>query len=179
MANLAKNTTATIVLSLRYRDAPAAIEWLCEAFGFEKHFVVPGEDGTIAHAQLVFGNGMIMLGSARDDEFGELQKPLETPDSPVSKSAYVIVDDVDAHHARAVAAGGAGGHDAGGSGLWRAPLRLPRPRGQSLELRQLRSLGVTPRGRMCRCRRRENGSSIHDLPVSIVRAVNGGGTTSC
>ena len=105
MANLAKNTTATIVPSLRYRDAPAAIEWLCEAFGFEKHFVVPGEDGTIAHAQLVFGNGMIMLGSARDDEFGELQKPLETADSPVSKSAYVIVDDVDAHHARATAAG--------------------------------------------------------------------------
>ena len=105
MTGLAKNTTATIVPSLRYRDAPAAIEWLCEAFGFEKHLVVPGEDGTITHAQLVFGNGMIMLGSARDDAFGRIQKPLDTPDSPVSKSAYVIVDDVDAHHARAVAAG--------------------------------------------------------------------------
>ena len=105
MANLAKDTTATIVLSLRYRDAPAAIEWLHEAFGFEKHLVVPGEDGTIAHAQLVFGNGMIMLGSARDDEFGKLQRPLDTAESPVSQSVYVIVDDVDAHHARAAAAG--------------------------------------------------------------------------
>ena len=101
----ARNTTTTIIPALRYRDAPAAIEWLCEAFGFEKHLVVPGGNGTIDHAQLVFGNGMIMLGSAREDAFGQLQKPLDAPGAPVSKSAYVIVTDVDAHHARAVAAG--------------------------------------------------------------------------
>ena len=105
MTNLAKTATATIVPSLRYRDAPAAIEWLCEAFGFEKHLVVPGEDGMIAHAQLVCGNGMIMLGSARDDEFGALQQPMETPDSPVPQSVYAIVDDVDAHYTRAAATG--------------------------------------------------------------------------
>ena len=105
MTTLAKSTTATIVPSLRYRDAPAAIDWLCKAFGFKQHLVVPGEAGTIAHAQLVFGNGMIMLGSARDDDFGRLQRPLDAPDAPVSESAYVIVSDVDAHHARAAAAG--------------------------------------------------------------------------
>ena len=105
MTTLAKLTTATIVPSLRYRDAPAAIDWLCKAFGFEQHLVVPGEAGTIAHAQLVFGNGMIMLGSARDDDLGRLQRPLDAPDAPVSESAYVIVSDVDAHHARAAAAG--------------------------------------------------------------------------
>ena len=75
MADNAKQTIATVIPTLRYRDAPAAIEWLCRAFGFEKHLVVPGDDGTIAHAQLVFGNGMIMLGSARDDEFGRLKQP--------------------------------------------------------------------------------------------------------
>ena len=105
MTNLAKNTTATIVPSLSYRDAPAAIEWLCRAFGFEKHLVVPAEDGTIAHAQLVFGNGMIMLGSARDDDPGKPREPLHAADGRVWKTAYVIVDDVDAHHARAAAAG--------------------------------------------------------------------------
>ncbi len=105
MRSLAKDTTATLIPTLRYRDAAAAIDWLCTAFGFEKHLVVPGEDGTITHAQLVFGNGMVMLGSARDDDFGHLQKPLATPDAPVSQSPYVIVSDVDAHHARAVAAG--------------------------------------------------------------------------
>ena len=61
-----------MIPTLRYENAPAAIEWLCEAFGFEKHLVVPGEKGKIAHAQLVFGNGMIMLGSAGDDDFGVL-----------------------------------------------------------------------------------------------------------
>ena len=67
-------TPARIIPTLRYADAPAAIEWLRRAFGFECRFVVPGENGTIAHAQLTFGNGMIMGGSARDDEFGRLQK---------------------------------------------------------------------------------------------------------
>lgn len=75
MANNAKQTVATVIPTLRYRDAAAAIEWLCKAFGFEKHLVVPGENGAIAHAQLIFGNGMIMLGSARDDEFGTLNNP--------------------------------------------------------------------------------------------------------
>ena len=55
-----KNTVSTVIPAMRYRDANAAIEWLCKAFGFEKHFVVPGENGTVAHAQLTFGNGMIM-----------------------------------------------------------------------------------------------------------------------
>jgi uncharacterized glyoxalase superfamily protein PhnB len=41
----------------RYRNAPAAIEWLCATFGFEKHLVVPNDDGTVAHVQLSFGNG--------------------------------------------------------------------------------------------------------------------------
>ena len=105
MTGGAKRTRATIIPTLRYRDAPAAIDWLCRAFGFERHLVVPADDGGIAHAQLVFGNGMIMLGSARDDAFGQLQTPLADPQGPVAQSPYLIVDDVDAHHAGAAAAG--------------------------------------------------------------------------
>ena len=105
MAENAKNTRATVIPTLRYKDAPAAIAWLREAFGFEEHLVVPGENGTIAHAQLTFGNGMIMLGSVRDDEFGELQKPPSALDGVVSQSPYIIVEDVDKHYKRAVAAG--------------------------------------------------------------------------
>ena len=96
---------ANIVPTLRYHDAPAAIDWLCKAFGFERHLVVPGENGTIAHAQLTFGNGMIMLGTARDDDFGKLQKPPRDVGGVGTQSPYVIVPDADAHHARAVAAG--------------------------------------------------------------------------
>jgi uncharacterized glyoxalase superfamily protein PhnB len=90
---------------MRYRDAATAIEWVCKAFGFEKHLVVPGENGTVAHAQLAFGNGMIMLGSARDDEFGQWVKPPRETGGVGTQSAYVVVDDADAHYARAKAAG--------------------------------------------------------------------------
>jgi uncharacterized glyoxalase superfamily protein PhnB len=95
---------ANIIPAMRYRDAAAAIEWLCRAFGFEKHLVVPGDAGTIAHAQLVLGNGMITLGSARDDAWGTLvQPPLDR--GGATGAVYVVVDDADAHHARAAAAG--------------------------------------------------------------------------
>jgi uncharacterized glyoxalase superfamily protein PhnB len=105
MSGNAKITTSTVIPAMRYRDAAAAIEWLCNAFDFEKHLVVPGENGGIAHAQLAFGNGMIMLGSARDDEFGQWVKPPREIGGIGTQSAYVIVDDADAHYARAKAAG--------------------------------------------------------------------------
>jgi uncharacterized glyoxalase superfamily protein PhnB len=89
---------------MRYVDAPRMLDWLCQAFGFENHLVVPGEHGTIAHAQLVLGNGMIMLGSARKDELAELMRPAREAGTN-TQSAYVIVRDVDAHCARAPAAG--------------------------------------------------------------------------
>ena len=105
MANTAKNTTATVIPTMRYNDVAAAIEWLCDAFGFEKHLVVPGDDGTIVHAQLVFGNGMIMLGSARESEFDNLQRPPSALGGAVSQSSYIIVEEADKHYGRAVAAG--------------------------------------------------------------------------
>jgi uncharacterized glyoxalase superfamily protein PhnB len=96
----------TIISTMRFHDAPRAIEWLCDAFGFEKHLVVRGEDeGTIAHAQLTLGDAMIMLSSHRDDEFGKLQVAMPSRSAVTTQSAYVIVDDCDQHHARAVAAG--------------------------------------------------------------------------
>jgi uncharacterized glyoxalase superfamily protein PhnB len=55
MSSLSNKRKATIIPVLRYRNAPAAIEWLCQTFGFEKHLVVPNGDGTIAHAQLSGG----------------------------------------------------------------------------------------------------------------------------
>jgi uncharacterized glyoxalase superfamily protein PhnB len=96
---------ATIIPTMRYRDANAAIDWLCRAFGFEKHLVVPDGKSGVAHAELTHGNGMVMLGSARDDDFGKLQKTPAEVGGVGTQSAYVIVADVDKHHGRAVAAG--------------------------------------------------------------------------
>jgi uncharacterized glyoxalase superfamily protein PhnB len=104
MSRHAKQTCATIVPALQYRDAPAAVDWLCHAFGFEKRMVVPGENNTIAHAELSFGNGMIMLGSRKDTDYGRLlTEPRQA--GAVTQGLYVIVDDADAHYARAKAAG--------------------------------------------------------------------------
>lgn len=97
-------TGGVVIPTMRYRDAAAAIDWLCRAFGFSRHLVVPAGDGGVAHAQLTLGNGMIMLGDARDDAFGALQAP-PAPGAPVTQSPYIVVDDPDAHYARAKAAG--------------------------------------------------------------------------
>ena len=101
-----KNTTV-VIPSLRYADAPKAIDWLCNAFGFERHLVVPDEGGTIAHAQLRIGNGMLMLGSGGNHEgpFDKLVRPPASREQVRPSSVYVIVDDPDAHCTRARAAG--------------------------------------------------------------------------
>ncbi len=96
---------ASIIPAMRYRNAAKAIEWLCGAFGFEKHMVVPGENGTIAHAQLIFGNGMIMLGSMHDNDFGKVVQPPKSPEFINTQSAYVVVKEIDQHYKKAVAAG--------------------------------------------------------------------------
>ena len=94
-----------VIPALRYEDAAAAIEWLCAAFGFERHLVVPAEEGRIAHAQLALGRGLVMLGSVRDDDFGRLQRTPRQVGGVGTQSVYAVVADVDAHHARAAAAG--------------------------------------------------------------------------
>lgn len=100
------NLKAGIIPGLRYRAAPAAIDWLCDVLGFERHLVVPNEDGTIAHAQLVLGSGMIMLGSAHDGEFDDIVVP-SAPGGQLTQSAYIVVEEVRALYER-VRASGAG-----------------------------------------------------------------------
>jgi len=95
------------VPTLRYVDAPRAIAWLTTAFGFQAQAVYPGENGTIAHAQLTFGSGMIMLGSVRDDAHATQRSPGEL-DGRTTGGIYVILEsdaDVDRHYERARAAG--------------------------------------------------------------------------
>jgi uncharacterized glyoxalase superfamily protein PhnB len=106
MSTLAKNTVSTIIPSLRYDDALKAIDWLCNAFGFEKQAVYADDKGVVQHAQLTFGNGMIMLGSADNgSEWGKQVAQTEEIGLRETQSPCVIVADADAHYARAKAAG--------------------------------------------------------------------------
>ena len=111
MNSQAKSCPSTVVPSLRYRNALAAIDWLIRAFGFEKQAVYLGPDSTtVMHAQLTFGNGMVMLGSVaiEGDNENEYNKLMVQPDEVggrETKGIYLIVNDADQVHATAKAAG--------------------------------------------------------------------------
>ena len=94
-----------IIPGLRYRQAPAAIDWLCQVIGFERHAVYEGEGGTILHAELTLGNGMVMLGTGKDDEYSRNFKSPTELGGIETCALYIVVADADAAHSRAVAAG--------------------------------------------------------------------------
>ena len=87
--------------ALRYEDASAAIKWLCDAFGFHEKLIVEGEAGSIAHAELRLGSGIVMLGSAKEDGLGKSPGR----QGEVSSVVYICVTDADAHCKRAKEAG--------------------------------------------------------------------------
>ncbi len=105
MSDQVVQTGSRIVPTMRYRDAAAAVDWLCRAFGFERHLVVPGEDGGVRHAQLVFGSGMVMVSPGHDSAYDQFVKPPADVGGVCTQSAYIIVPDADAHYATAIAAG--------------------------------------------------------------------------
>lgn len=96
---------STVIPALRYRDAPAAIEWICSVLGFTRHAMYEGEGGEINHAELALGGGMIMLGSMKEDEQGRRFKAPGELGGVETRSAYIVVPDADAVYARAQAAG--------------------------------------------------------------------------
>ena len=96
---------STLIPSLRYRDAHAMIDWLCRAFGFERHAVYEDDAGGVAHAQLTYGHGMLMLGSVRDDAFGRRMAQPDEIGGRETQCTCVVVADCKAHYDHARAAG--------------------------------------------------------------------------
>ncbi len=93
--------------SLFYDDAAAAIDWLCRAFGFEVRLLVEGEGGSVEHSELSLGGGVIMVGQEGQGPRPEHRR-MVSPRSTGGGNTQVMgvfVDDVDAHCARARAAG--------------------------------------------------------------------------
>ena len=88
---------------LRYRDVAGAVDWLCEAFGFEKHKVITAVDGSIVEARLMFGNDLILLLPSRTPERGRPKSRRQA--GAETQSCYLVVDDVDLHYRHAKAAG--------------------------------------------------------------------------
>ena len=89
-----------------YQDAARAIDWLCEAFGFEVRLKVEGEGGIVEHSELVFGEAVYMVSDER--RMHVKGWPMVSPrsvDGKTTGSVMLYVDDVEAHCARARAAG--------------------------------------------------------------------------
>jgi uncharacterized glyoxalase superfamily protein PhnB len=95
--------------ALFYDDAAAAIDWLCRVFDFEVRLRVDGEGGRIEHSELVYGDGLIMVGEASGKASRTVPVPSVSPRAQGganTQTLCVYVDDVDAHCARVRAAGG-------------------------------------------------------------------------
>lgn len=92
--------------SVFYVDPRAAIDWLCLAFDFEVQLKVEGDDGQIVHSELKYGEALVTAADARGKQPWQAvyRSPRDTGGGVTTALAF-YVDDVDAHHARAVAAG--------------------------------------------------------------------------
>jgi len=91
--------------ALRYRNVAAAIDWLCAAFGFERHYVVTGEEGAILYAHLTLGNDMIVVWPVRDSRLDRLMKQPDEIGGAETQTCYFVVTDADVHYRNAKAAG--------------------------------------------------------------------------
>ena len=89
----------TVTPYLLYEDVAAAIDWLGRAFGFEETLRFTDDGGAVTHAELALGDGVVYLGHPGP----EYRSPKRT--GTTSHLVHVYVEDVDAHHARAVEAG--------------------------------------------------------------------------
>jgi uncharacterized glyoxalase superfamily protein PhnB len=90
--------------ALYYDDPRAAIDWLCNAFGFEVRLLVEGEGSAVEHSELVFGEGLIMVSGAKPNKFPSTRTPAQVGGGN-TQNMMIYVDDVDAHCARARTAG--------------------------------------------------------------------------
>lgn len=90
--------------SLYYEDPRAAIDWLCRAFGFEVRLLIDGEGGDVEHSELAFGEGLIMVGRSDKPRFPQRRAPSQIGGAN-TQNMMIYVDDVEAHHQRARAAG--------------------------------------------------------------------------
>ncbi len=106
MISDARDCRSTVIPGMRYRNCLVAIEWLCSVLGFEKQAVYLGENDSVMHAQLTFGNGMIMLGSeSNQSEYSPYAAMPDDLDGREMRSVSLLVSDCDPVYARVKKAG--------------------------------------------------------------------------
>ena len=99
------NDIRAVVPTMPYRNTTAMVDWLCDALGFQRQVIVKGEDEKIKHAELTFGESMIMVVGVQDFPFEKLVVHPDQVGGVETQTCYLIVADVEAHFARAKAKG--------------------------------------------------------------------------
>lgn len=106
------NEYPDVIPMISYEDGIAALEWLSHAFGFRERERMLSPDGTLVHAELEAGSGLIMLATATPDyqspkrlqeQYAQARKWSAVP--WVIDGVLVHVEDVEAHYERAKKAG--------------------------------------------------------------------------
>lgn len=92
----------SVMVGICYRDPRAALTWLEAAFGFETCLLIEGPDGRIAHSEMKVGEGLIMVGHEWDEHH---RSPISLGGLNTQSAHVNLDDDIDAHCARARAAG--------------------------------------------------------------------------
>jgi uncharacterized glyoxalase superfamily protein PhnB len=90
--------------ALYYDDPRKAIDWLCNAFGFQLRLLVEGDGGAVEHSELTYGDGVVMVGGAKPEKFPYMKPPGQAGGAN-TQNMMIYVDDVEAHCARAREAG--------------------------------------------------------------------------
>jgi uncharacterized glyoxalase superfamily protein PhnB len=102
----------TVTPMIAYEDGPAAMDWLCQAFGFRERTRLLTRDGRLSHGELEVGDGLIMLATPSPDYRGPKRHRESCADAHkwsevpyIIDGVHVYVDDVNAHFTRARDAG--------------------------------------------------------------------------
>lgn len=90
---------------MRYRDLAEAMGWLERAFDFEKQIAVTDSDGAVIYGQMTYRGGLLMMGAIRDTELDKLMRQPDEVGGAETQSCYIVVEDADAHYAKAREAG--------------------------------------------------------------------------
>lgn len=99
------STKVCHALILRYRHPENASAWLCQVLGFTLSHEERDDGGNFRYAQLRFGNALVMIGRVGDAGFDELMAQPDEVGGAVTNVSYFVVDDIEQHYAKAVAAG--------------------------------------------------------------------------
>ncbi len=102
MTKLPQGMPTLITPHLFYDDVAAAVDWVVRAFGFRVRSTLSGDDGRMRHANMLVGDSLVMFGLTAENPDWESPTSLG---GRFSQRLYIFVDDADAHHRQACAAG--------------------------------------------------------------------------